>query len=253
MPRPSHLDVRFPPAFLIPLIIICLSGAAPAAAATFHYDGMIAGVKVATASVQVDRDVSTYRISGNAATNGVARLLSDWTSEFYAEGGIEHERAKLRRYGYDEHEGKRHHILSLDNGQVTQTRNGRARPPRPALDGLDVLSAFFVEGGCWARRVLHTGRHAYLLEGRPSTHRESCDFRITDDDGDRNRVQVTFGVREGLTIPVRVVLQGWPGGRVVLREIDGGVEVATLGSRSGADGSRSSPVDSGVRFLGHGR
>jgi len=253
MPRPSHLDVRFPPAFLIPLIIVCLGSAAPATAATFHYDGMIAGVIVATARVQVDRDVSAYRISGTAATNGVARLLSDWTSEFYAEGGIEQERARLRRYGYDEREGKRLHSLSLDNGRVTQTRNGRARPPRPAIDGLDVLSAFFVEGGCWARRVLHTGRHAYLLEGRPSPHGESCDFRITDDDGERNRVRVTFGVHEGLTIPVRVVLQGWPGGRVVLRESNGAVEAATLGSRSGADGNRSSPVDSDVHFLGHGR
>ncbi len=249
MPYLSRLLTRSPLPALIISAACASSAASTSAATTFDYDGLIAGVKVGSAHLSVERDASGYRITGQALTNGVARLLSDWRSEFYAQGLIEGGRARLLRYGYDEKQGRKHRILSLEDGQVRQISDGRTRPPRPALEGLDVLSAFFLEGGCWQRRSLHTGRRAYLIEGRSSPGGGACDFRILDEDGDRDRVRVVFEQRDGLRVPVRVTTRGWIRGVVLLREqhpaVPGGVD-----SRSGdADGGRAS----GAHFVEYGR
>ncbi len=186
-------------------------------AATLHFDAYFAGLKVGAAFVNVERSADDYRIRGNAAARGVAYVFSDWQSEFYAEGRFDAGKPELVRFGYEEQERNKHRILRIENGSMRQIRNGKVRPPRSVLDGLDVLSAFFLEPDCWESRLLHTGRHNYWITGRPSKIEGGCLFQVEDDDGDRQKIHIVFEDREGLRVPVKLTTLGVLRGTILLR------------------------------------
>ena len=194
-----------------------LLNAVPASAASLQYQAYFAGLKVGSATVQVERGVNHYRISGAAAARGVAHVFSDWASEFYAEGHIDSGAPALLSYGYEERERNKHSILRIQHGQVNQTRNGKIRPARPIPAGLDVLSAFFVDPGCWPSRQLHTGRHSYRLKGRPSTVEGGCLFQVEDDDGDIEKLHIIFAERDGIQVPIRLSTRGLLRGSILLQ------------------------------------
>lgn len=205
------------------------SAASVAFADTLHYDAFLAGIRIGTATVTIHRDARRYGIEGEAAVRGVASLFSDWQSRFYAHGQIQDHRPKMTSYGYDEREGKRHRVLRLSNGKTRQTRNGRLGPARPAPDGLDVLTAFFIEPACWDTQLVHTGRSSYRIEGtrNPSaptandpSPRIRCEFLVRDEDGDQRRVHVIFDTRDGLLVPARLRIGGLLRGTIRLRKAE---------------------------------
>jgi len=199
------------------VLLISLLVVAPAEAATLHYDAYVAGIKVGAATVTIDRDRERYRITGDAAAGGVAHLFSDWRSEFHAGGQFIDGYPELNEYGYDERERKKRRILTLEDGLIVQTKNGEPRPPVPLLDGLDVLTAFFITPACWGDQLLHTGRFNYRISGRATRAEGGCQFRVLDDDGDEDRVHIVFGSYQGQTVPVRMTTGGLLRGRVVLK------------------------------------
>jgi hypothetical protein len=186
------------------------------AAATYHYEAYFAGLRVGSAIVEVDRDSLRYQIKGSAAARGVATFFSDWQSEFYATGVFADSAPELLTYGYDERERKKRRILRLADGTVETTRNGKARPAMPVLDGLDVLTAFFIVPACWDTQVVHTGRYNYRLDGRRA-RQEGCDFQVRDDDGDRSRVNIRFGEHQGHLVPTRLSTGVLLKGRIILK------------------------------------
>ncbi len=204
--------------FLTAVLLLAMPWSAMANATTLHYDAFLAGVKIGTATVTVERTQNTYRINGEAAANGVAYLFSDWRSEFYAGGSFVSGAPQLESYGYDERERRKHRILEISNGEVRQRKNGKPRPVRPLLGGLDVLTAFFIAPDCWQEQLLHTGRYNYWIRGRPSSRAGWCRFEVTDDDGDRDRVQVEFEDYQGVRLPVRMTTEGLLRGSVRLRK-----------------------------------
>ena len=189
----------------------------PVSSATLHFDAYFAGLKVGAATVNVERGDNDYHIRGEAAARGVAYVFSDWQSKFYAEGRIDAGKSELVRYGYEEQERNKHRILKIESGSIHQIRNGKVRPPRTVLDGLDVLSAFFVEADCWESRLLHTGRHNYWITGRPSKIEGGCLFQVEYDDGDQQKIHIIFGDREGLRVPVKLTTLGVLRGTILLR------------------------------------
>jgi hypothetical protein len=190
-----------------------------AAATTYHYEAYFAGLKVGSAAVAVERDASTYRIEGRAAARGVAAFFSDWQSDFYANGLFGDLGPILLTYGFDERERKKHRVLTLSDGVVDITRNGRTRPPMPVLEGLDVLTAFFITPACWKAQLVHTGRYNYWIDGRPGKE-DGCDLEVTDDDGDLSRVRLWFEEHDGFLVPARLSIGGLLKGRIVLRRIE---------------------------------
>jgi hypothetical protein len=220
---PTQADVHTNPSMRITTIIapfaLMLFGS-QAAAATFHYEASFAGIPVGMASVVVERSVHEYRIEGNAAVRGVAAVFSDWQSEFHAVGVFIAAKPKLASYGFHEKERNKTRVLTLSNGVVAITRNGTERPARPVPDGLDVLTAFFVAPQCWPRKLLHTGRYNYRIDGNRSAERNRCTFRVEDDDGDISRVHMEFEEHLGMTIPTRMTTGGFPRGRIVLKQAD---------------------------------
>jgi hypothetical protein len=208
------------------MIACLLSWIAPALhAATLHYEAFLGGLPVGDAIVVVQRADPVYRISGSASVTGVAHLLSDWRSRFYASGRLVDGAPYLEAYGYDERDGDKHRVLELRDGMVTTTKNGRPRARFPVLGGLDVLTAFFVTPGCWQEKLLHTGRFKYSVVGTPSSNESHrCRFLVRDDDGDENRVVVVFSRVQGMLLPEALYTFGVLRGRVVLRRVDPGAE-----------------------------
>jgi hypothetical protein len=200
------------------LYILTLSlSSSPAISATLIYDAFLSGVPVGTAHIELTRTEHDYRIAGTAQAGGPAHLFSNWQSDFHAAGQINAGLPELRTYAYDERERKRQRVLWLQDGTVQQVKNDQVRATLPALSGTDVLTAFFMDPGCWPDRLLHTGRFNYQARGRPAKQPDSCLFRITDDDGDEVRVHVRFGTRHRLRIPITVSTRGPLRGSIRLR------------------------------------
>ena len=189
-------------------------------AATYRYDAYFAGLKVGAAEVEVVLDANDYRVEGSAAARGVATFFSDWRSEFYASGIIIDGTPELTTYGFDERERTKHRVLTLADGQVEVVRNGEARSPVPVLEGIDVLTAFFIAPSCWSTQLLHTGQYNYWVNGRPG-RQDGCDFQVEDDDGDRSRVQIWFEEHHGRVVPARLSTGGLLKGRIILRSVEG--------------------------------
>ena len=188
-------------------------------ATTLYYEAFLSGIKVGAATVTVERDGTTYSIRGSAAVQGAAHLFSDWRSVFSVDGIFASGAPELVEYSYLENERKKQRALTLRDGVVEIVRNQKQRPPRPALEGMDVLTAFFIEPDCWAERLLQTGRHSYSLSGKPSTSAGGCRFLVVDDDGDRDRVHIVFEVHQGRRFPASLTTGGLLRGSVILKQI----------------------------------
>ena len=184
---------------------------------TLHYDAFLSGLPIGSAVVEIEFSAHAYRISGTAASLGVAHLFSDWRSDFVAAGHFLDGTPVLTAYAYDEREKTRQKVLWLADGTVRQVRNNRVRPAHPVRTGTDVLTAFFMQAACWTDRQLHTGRYSYRISGRPSSEPGGCHFEVTDSDGDRNRFHVRFGEHRGRLIPIEVRTRGLLRGRIRLR------------------------------------
>jgi len=214
-------DYRRSSCLLALLILLSATGEA----ATLHYEAFLAGVRVGAATVTVDLNGQSYAIRGDASATGVAYLFSDWRSEFHAGGRIVNGHPQLLAYGYNEHERRKQRILVLEDGLIHMTKNGKPGAPVPVLDGLDVLTAFFIQPDCWESQLLHTGRSNYRVEGRPAGRAGGCLFEVADDDGDRQRMVVEFGHRSGLVVPVKMTTRGLLRGSIVLRSAQPSAEI----------------------------
>jgi len=199
-------------------LLAAMPGLLSAGTTTFLYDAFLSGVPVGTATLTIIRDERSYRIAGTASAGGVAHLVSNWRSDFHAFGRVEKGKPLLVSYAYDERERTKQRVLWLHDGLVRQVKNDQVRASFPALAGTDVLTAFFIDPGCWTDRLLHTGRFNYRIQGRPAKEADACRFEIIDDDGERLRVDILFDNHEGLRVPVRVSSRGLLRGSIRLRQ-----------------------------------
>jgi hypothetical protein len=190
----------------------------PAHSATLIYEAFLSGAPVGTAHLRITRTESSYRIAGTAAADGMAHLFSDWQSDFHAVGRFAGGLPVLLSYAYDERERRKRRVLELHDGVVRQVKNGQVRAAFPVLGGTDVLTAFFVDPGCWHERLVHTGRYSYRIHGRPSKTPGGCEFEVSDEDGGRTRVHVRFGTHADLRVPVLVSTRGLLRGSIRLRK-----------------------------------
>jgi hypothetical protein len=178
----------------------------------------VLGIRVGRAEVTIERSASSYAIEGRAEARGVASFFSDWHSEFYATGRFADGAPILETYGYDERNRSNTRTLELANDTIRMTRNGKPRGPRPALAGLDILTAFFIVPECWSEQLLHTGRYNYRVEGNPNDRLGGCEYLVRDDDGDRARARIAFEELNGRPLPVQLYTGGLLQGRIVLKE-----------------------------------
>lgn len=229
----THKAARLTIYSAFPIFLLLLTLPVAVASASVHilqYEAFIAGVRVGGATVEVQRDSNTYRISGSAAVVGTAHLFSAWHSDFRAKGRFRNGKPTLLRYSYVEQDRKKVRALTLGDGEVHQVKNEKVRPVGQILDGVDVLTAFFIDPSCQSDQLVHTGRYNYRINGHPSSVEGGCDVEVRDTDGWQRRVHVVFGDHAGIRVPLRMTTRRFPGGTIILKDQDTSVALARSGT-----------------------
>src|SRR5262245_16752965 len=205
---------------MLAIALLCTLSVRVFADQTFDYVATVSGARVGEARVTVTEAEGHYLIRGRAWSVGLLEMLSGFRSWFFARGRIVDGQPLVDVYQMSQRDRSRSRELRVEAGRVTEIRDGRAKPDRDAPDGLDMLSALFLPGGCAATTGFHTGKHAYVLEllsAVPANVQGGevysgdalrCEYFVTDDEDDRSRATVWLADVGGLTIPVRAELSG---------------------------------------------
>ena len=195
---------------LFPVLPIALALAWPGHALDLEYRGVIGGAAAGSAWVRVEFDGERYQVRGTMRTHGVFDVLAPWDARFMVTGRIEDGRAAPETLVLHEKDRRKDRTIRVADGVLRQLRNGELRPERPAPAGVDLMSALWVTGRCDAEQVLNNGRHTYAMVR--SAHvveedgTERCRYDIVDDDGERSRGRIEFGVRQGRHVPLKVMI-----------------------------------------------
>lgn len=190
----------------------------PAMATELRYDAFMGGSRAGQAVVQLSLDDIGYSISGRAKAQGLLAAFGDWRTNFRASGLIADAQKTLTEYHYTERATDKHRQVTVQDGTVSIVKNGRKRAKRPALPGMDVLTALFVNPTCDNSFQLHTGRHGYRLDKNQEkvAGGNTCQYRVTDRDGDHFALDVRFTHVDGLRVPESLIIIGALQGRMVL-------------------------------------
>ena len=103
------------------------------------YDATVAGAAAGTATVAVMRDTRGYKIIGQAKATGLWDALSPWRSHFRAWGTWDNGVPAPTQFQYSERGRNKSREVRVSEGELHVEKNGRERPQRPALPGLDIL------------------------------------------------------------------------------------------------------------------
>jgi Protein of unknown function (DUF3108) len=193
-------------------------GAAPTfATTTLDYDAFLGDAKIGEAQITVQRSADRYQISGEARAVGVMELVTQWRSLFTAAGHVDSGHPVVQEFSLIERARNKIKEIFLSDGKVTYKKNGRTRAPRNPSDGLDLLSALFVDQDCDIGTV-HNGKDSYRLRLRQRTELEvtaregkptvRCSFDVTDEDDEEIRAEVWLGPVGEMLVPLRLDIRG---------------------------------------------
>ncbi len=185
------------------------------------YDATVAGATAGTATVAVMRDTSGYKIIGQAKALGLWDALSPWRSHFRAWGTWDNGLPAPTQFQYSERGRNKSREVRVSEGELHVEKNGRERPQRPALPGLDILAALFSSDRCEASLQLHTGRHGYRLYAQTEAASEqsaNCAYRVVDEDEESFATRIQYVQMDGLRVPKRIEVSGAISGVLLLRE-----------------------------------
>lgn len=190
---------------------------------TFSYSAYIRGTKTHEAEVTVSKgegELARYRIWGKAKAVGIAGFISRFKTRFLSLGHLINGRPVADEFELDKTSKKSTRIVRINGDVLNVTRNGVVRPPKKSLAHIDILSAFFMMGGCADTKEFHTGRHGYamtLLSSEDDARGMRCDYHLIDDDMDEYDGTVWLGERNGFVVPLRFEFDGALSGTIVLK------------------------------------
>ena len=202
------------------VLALCLVPAlAMGQSVALKYDAFIGVAHAGEIRVQVARDAQSYQVRGQARARGLVELLKDTRGWFSAAGRLESGQPLPETYEYYQKDKSKERFISVAGGQLTYVKDGASRPPVAALPGTDLVTALWVEPRCEDLTEVHTGRSAYaftLLEQAEGV----CRFRVKEDDEDEPpfSLDVEYGERGGVRVPVSIRSTGGWAGRIVLVE-----------------------------------
>lgn len=203
------------------ILAVLLSSSTASWAATFDYAVYLAGTKAGEARISVASLGSRYSVAGVLRSVGVLDVFTAWRGRFQAEGEITDGTALLTRYQFQERDRTNVRYVSIEDGVLRQVKNGRVRAPQIAPEGVDLLSAFVLPGGCLPRTALHLAKQSYALDVESSssgvlarTARSTfsgdalqCRYQV-DNDGSTLHATLWIAQVDGLSIPVRIEFDG---------------------------------------------
>jgi len=187
-----------------------------AEADTLRYEAFIAGAMAGTATVNIDVVDDRYEVTGTAEADGVVDVFSEWRTHFQAHGQLVGETPLPAEYSYVERDDDQRREITVRDGVFVYFKNGRKRREGASPEGLDVLSALFVQPSCEAERAVHTGRKHFRMTRVETDRKGVCRYRIIDEDNDRYNADIRFGRRGELTVPLSITVRGFLTAKVVL-------------------------------------
>ncbi len=187
------------------------------------YDATVAGAPAGTATIALMQDDEGYRIIGQAKAVGLWDALSPWRSKFRAHGTWRNGAPTPEQFQYNERGRDKRRQVQVSGGTLRVNKNGKQRPDKPALPGVDVLTALFSSERCEPVLELHTGRRGYRLyattEAAGLDHGDSsCTYRVVNEDEETFETKIQFVQIDGLRFPRRIQISGAIAGVLKLRE-----------------------------------
>lgn len=209
----------------------------PPGGVTLNYDAYMGNAKAGAAVIRLSKTDEGYEVSGTAQSLGLLESLKRWRARFASIGRYICGVPRMLSYRLLETDDRKRREVAIDNGELTEIKNGKRRPTRPALPGRDVLTALFVDGRCESYMQMHTGRHGYDLRleqalaadgsalpadmsaGVDTADVAACRYRITDEDDDHITAEIRFTQRHGFRVPQSIEARGFLAGRLVLTDL----------------------------------
>lgn len=206
-------------------VIAALLAPLPAVATTLDYDAYLGGTKVGGAEVVIERAEDSYQIRGKAWAEGFFRWLTQWRTHFSAMGHFVGGTPIGEAYSLIELAKNKVKEVSLENGEVTYVKNGKAKQTPAPVSKLDFITALFLPtNSCDATYQLHSGKDEYSVRLTRSETLSTedganlrCDFEVRDQNDERIDASVWLGVIDGVTVPIRLDLKGAVEGTLKLR------------------------------------
>ena len=182
---------------------------------TLIYDTFKGKSRVGGATVVIRRDDSSYEISGQAWTEGIAKLFSDWESDFVAAGKIESGRPVLKQYSLIQRMRNKIRKIFFRDGQTQFVKESGSRIIDNPPSSSDFITALFLTQDCRSHDEVHNGKDAFRIELTDIRNVESngatetqCTFEVTDEDNDRTTATIRLGDFDGIVIPVHMDFTG---------------------------------------------
>lgn len=188
-------------------------------ATRFTYRAFLGGTPAGDVVVDVERDGDRYRVKGHAATTGFWRTIDDWSGDFSADGYVVDGEAVPDRYVLLEKSSRKEQHVVVSAGELFVTKNGKARTPKPAHPGIDLVSALWVVADCVDNADLHNGRHGYSVE-RTRLDDGTCRYDVENDDGDSYSANVRFASHGGYPVLDSLVVNRLVGTRLTLIDVE---------------------------------
>ena len=180
------------------------------------YDAKVGWIEAGSIEMIADRTDDRFFLSGSVETKGVIRRLFKWRGYFSSVGSIVDGETRGEAYLLLEEKGDEREILLAANDKTVIYANDRPTRMMDHPGGDDLMSALFLGGHCFERRVVHDGEEPYELEltgagtddirepkpyYRGATTR--CDYQY-EYEGRTRRVSVWVAAVDGTPRPVRI-------------------------------------------------
>ncbi len=201
------------------LLLLSLPLGAAAQAVDLRYDAYVGPAHAGVIKVQLEVDQQAYSVYGQARSKGLVEMIKDTRGWFSARGRMEGGEPQLDVYEYFQKDNSKERFVSVAGGQLRYVKDGKTRPAAPVHPGLDLVTALWVVGDCRALSQVHTGRSAYAFRFIDQDA-GVCRFAVQEDDEDEEpfELDVAYGERSGLRVPLSIRSTGGWAGRIVLIE-----------------------------------
>jgi len=184
-----------------------------------RYAAYLGGVNIGFAEVKLSVNASTYRVAGTARTIGLWDRFQQWRARFRVDGTFKAtEPAPLSFSSTQTTQRKQREILVTD-GLLHVTKNHKQRSPRPALPGIDMLTALFLVEPCREYLQVHTGRDGYEFRLAEQIGASSCRYDVHSDEDRDYEMRIEY---EGILrhqLPQRIDISGPLSGYLILEDL----------------------------------
>ena len=115
----------------------------------------------------------------------------------------------------------------VENDLLRVTKNHKKRDPRPALPGIDLLSALFlIPQPCEEALQVHTGRDGYRFNLSAQLGELGCRYNVRSDEERDYQLVIAYRRLADLLIPQRIDIDGPLNGYLILTKLEDPPRVA---------------------------